>query len=86
MAFQFHTNKEKYFNWQYVNSKEAIVPFVEEHCQLNEKTRVLEIGCAEAGVLKAFVERGCQCVGVEIAAQRLEYARHFLKEPFKIQK
>ena len=83
MAFQFHTNKEKYFNWQYVNSKEAIVPFVEEHCQLNEKTRVLEIGCAEAGVLKAFVERGCQCVGVEIAAQRLEYARHFLKEPFE---
>ena len=83
MAFKFHKNKDKYFNWQYVNSKEAIIPFIETYCGLDENTRVLEIGCAEAGVLKAFVEKGCTCVGVELMENRLEYARHYMAEAMK---
>lgn len=80
MAFEFHKNKEKYFDWQYQNSRDAIVPFVEDKVQLNEATRVLEIGCAEAGVLKAFIEKGCQCVGIELQESRIDHAKHFMKD------
>ena len=57
--FEFHKNKPKYFLHQYQTAKDYIVPFVERDMTLGADTRVLEIGCAEAGVLKAFVEKGC---------------------------
>jgi SAM-dependent methyltransferase len=41
---------------------------------------VLEIGCAEAGVLKAFLERGAQAVGVDRNGKRLERGKAFLAE------
>ncbi|MEM9022170.1 MAG: methyltransferase domain-containing protein, partial [Bacteroidota bacterium] len=39
---------------------------------------VLEIGSAEAGVLKAFTELGCTCLGIELQESRVEHARHFM--------
>lgn len=78
MAFEFHTNKEKYFNWQYLNSKSAIIPFIEETIPVQTGTKVLEIGSAEAGVLKAFIEKGCICTGIELAEKRVELAKHFM--------
>jgi SAM-dependent methyltransferase len=38
----------------------------------------LEIGCGEAGVLKAFIDKGCTGVGVELEESRLVYAREWL--------
>lgn len=42
--------------------------------------RVLEIGCGEGGVLKAFINKGCEGVGVELDAPRIEDAKKFLPE------
>ena len=42
--------------------------------------RVLEIGSAEGGVLKAFVEEGCYCVGIELSENRTKLANEFQKE------
>ncbi len=42
--------------------------------------RVLEIGCGEGGVLKAFINKGCEGVGVELDASRIEDAQNFLPE------
>lgn len=42
--------------------------------------RVLEIGCGEGGVLKAFINKGCDGVGVEMDASRIENANKFLPE------
>ena len=42
--------------------------------------RVLEIGCAEAGVLKAFIEKGCTTLGVELDEPRLVLAKEFMAE------
>ncbi|MFN5799235.1 MAG: class I SAM-dependent methyltransferase, partial [Planctomyces sp.] len=39
---------------------------------------VLEIGCGEAGVLKAFTDRGCSAFGIELEESRLEHARTFM--------
>lgn len=80
MAFHFHSDKERYFRIQYENSKASIVPFVQELVPIGDYTRVLEIGCAEAGVLKPFLEMGATCAGIELHDERLQWARKFLHE------
>lgn len=80
MAFEFHKDKERYFNMQYETTKQFILPIIKKHATLNKDYRVLEIGCAEAGVLKAFTELECTCLGIELASNRLETARYFMKD------
>ncbi|MEN9571764.1 MAG: hypothetical protein RL172_2995 [Bacteroidota bacterium] len=78
--FEFHTDKQRYFNMQADNARQYVVPFVEKYLPLTPGMRVLEIGCAEAGVLKAFIEKGCVAVGVELDEPRLVLARQFMKD------
>ncbi len=82
MVYDFHNDAERYFNYQYLHSKEYIVPFVRKYLNFNNKLRVLEIGSAEAGVLKAFTELGHECVGVEISESRVNLAKRFMKNEF----
>ncbi len=78
--FEFHKDKERYFNIQYEISKNHIIPFVEPFVDLKKELKILEIGCAEAGVLKAFLELGHRCTGIELSKKRVELAKTFLKE------
>lgn len=78
--FEFHADKSVYFNYQYQTAKEYIIPFLEDSFELEPELNVLEIGCAEAGVLKAFLERGHKCVGIELMEHRVELANKFLNE------
>ena len=78
MAFDFHADKQRYFQIQYENAKTSVLPFVREHVSITSETRVLEIGCAEAGVLKPFLELGATCVGIELHAERIDWAKKFL--------
>lgn len=78
MAFDFHKDKQVYFNNQYTNSKEYIVPFTKDFWNSKPNARVLEIGSAEGGVLKAFTELGCTCYGVELMEERTELALQFM--------
>ena len=86
MAYDFHKQKEKYFTWQYENSKNFIVPFVGEYFAFGPETTVLEIGCAEAGVLKAFTDLGCRCTGIELSQDRVDLARQFMHEELSLGK
>lgn len=78
--FEFHKDKDRYFQMQYLASKESIVPFVEKEIMLGSNIKVLEVGCAEGGVLKAFLEKGCTCTGIELMEGRKERASVYLKE------
>ncbi len=78
--FEFHTNKQTYFNWQYYISRDYVLPFATQHLDKSHKLDILEIGCAEAGVLKAFTDLGHQCMGIELESSRLENAQFFMKE------
>ncbi len=82
MVYDFHNDAEQYFTYQYLHSKEYIVPLVNQYLDFSQKLRVLEIGSAEAGVLKAFTELGHDCVGVEISESRVNRAKHFMKTEF----
>jgi SAM-dependent methyltransferase len=78
MPYDFHKDKQVYFEHQYRNSQQYIVPFIEKIRPVGEPMRVLEIGCAEGGVLKAFTDLGCICTGIELKENRLELAREFM--------
>mgnify|MGYP000075898353 CR=1 FL=1 len=64
--FEFHKDRKRYFEMQILNTNKYVLPFIEEKFPVKAGMRVLEIGCGEGGVLKAFTDRGCIGVGVEL--------------------
>ncbi len=80
MAYEYHDDRRTYFDHQRLVTEEHVMPFIEGAKPIAPGARVLEIGCGEAGVLDAFLRRGCQCVGVDLNAKRLELGKHFLTE------
>lgn len=72
--YEFHADKDRYFDIQYRVTREHIIPFLNKHAPGKKFDRVLEIGCAEAGVLKAFLEEGAFCTGIELSTYRMEAA------------
>ena len=62
--FEFHTDLDRYFTMQYLTARDYIIPFLKDKNINVTQKRVLELGCAEAGVLKAFVEAGSFCMGI----------------------
>lgn len=78
--FEFHGDRKRYFDIQILNAEQYVIPFIEETFQIKPGMRVLEIGCGEGGVLKAFINRGCTGVGVELAPERVANGELWLKE------
>jgi SAM-dependent methyltransferase len=78
--FDFHQDRKRYFQIQYENAVAHVLPFIENSFSIKSHMRVLEIGAGEGGVLRAFTERGCKAVGVELDPLRVEWACGFLWE------
>ncbi|BAV08573.1 Methyltransferase domain-containing protein [Filimonas lacunae] len=78
--FEFHGDRKRYFDIQVANAEQYVIPFIEESFPIKPGTRVLEIGCGEGGVLKAFINRGCTGVGVELYEERVLNGMQWLKE------
>ena len=75
--FEFHADRKRYFDIQVMNAEKYVIPFIEEKFPVLPGMRVLEIGSGEGGVLKAFINKGCTGVGVELDAPRVVCAiRH----------
>ena len=83
MAFEFHKDKDTYIKWQYENAKNYVIPFIERYLPITKEMRVMEIGCAEGGVLKAFTDRGCFGFGVELQESRLRRAEQVFENELK---
>lgn len=77
--FEFHKNREQYFTMQVQNATQHVIPFIQQHKRVGEGTHVLEVGCGEAGVLKAFIAKGCTAVGVELYEDRLTEGKKYLQ-------
>ncbi len=78
--FEFHKDRKRYFEMQILNTNKYVLPFIEEKFPVKAGMRVLEIGCGEGGVLKAFTDRGCIGVGVELEDTRLTDGKQWLAE------
>lgn len=79
--YDFHENKSRYFEIQRWVTAEYIIPFLE--LPTGASLKVLEIGCGEAGVLKAFLDHGHTGMGIELSSSRVEMANFFLAEEVK---
>ncbi|NCU04344.1 MAG: class I SAM-dependent methyltransferase, partial [Chitinophagaceae bacterium] len=78
--FEFHADRKRYFDIQILNTEKYVLPFIEKVFSLKPGMRVLEIGCGEAGVLKAFIDKGCTAVGIELDESRLVNAREWMSD------
>ena len=77
--YEFHGNKQRYFDMTHQVTVGHIIPFLQSNWVFPKDMAVLEIGCGEAGVLKAFTDMGYKCTGIELEENRLEFAREFMK-------
>jgi 2-polyprenyl-3-methyl-5-hydroxy-6-metoxy-1,4-benzoquinol methylase len=79
--YDFHSDRFEYFKTQTLNTEKYVIPFIELFIgDIRSRKKVLEVGCAEGGVLKAFVDRGCLGTGVELDNLRVGQARTYLKD------
>lgn len=76
--FEFHADRRRYFEIQALNAGRYVIPFIEEKFPLTPGMRILEIGCGEGGVLKAFTDKGCVGVGVELEEGRVVNAKEYM--------
>jgi SAM-dependent methyltransferase len=72
-----YSNRKLYFDEQSATTNKYVIPYIEDVKQITQQSRVLEIGCSEAGNLKPFVDRQCTCVGVDINEYTIKLARDF---------
>lgn len=78
--FEFHGDRRRYFDIQVANAEQHLLPFIRAVFPIQPGMRVMEIGCGEGGVLKAFINAGCTGVGIDLDESRLVNARDWLKE------
>ncbi len=78
--FHFHEDRVLYFQHQTTNAEQYVIPFIEQRKAVLAGMRVLEVGSGEGGVLKAFLNRGCVGVGVELDLHKNEMATAMLAD------
>jgi SAM-dependent methyltransferase len=80
LALVQHLDDKVRFDQQVENSESYVLPFIEATKLLGQGVNVLEVGTAEGGVLLPFIRKGCYCVGVDLAPQRIDLAKGFLED------
>jgi 2-polyprenyl-3-methyl-5-hydroxy-6-metoxy-1,4-benzoquinol methylase len=76
---EFHTDYKRYFDIQLDNARKSVIPFIETGKPITQGMNMLEIGCGQGSLLRAFAEKGCVCVGVEMYPLWLEKAHEWLQ-------
>lgn len=80
MSLKHHGNAKLQFEQQYLNAKNYIIPWIENYKKIDSETQVMDIGCGEGGVLKAFVEKGCKGLGIDLSPERVKNAIELQKD------
>lgn len=77
MALKQHKDDQVKYDQQVDNSRSYVLPFIEETKSIGKGVNVMEIGCGEGGVLVPFMEKGANCVGVDLNPLRIDIANKF---------
>jgi SAM-dependent methyltransferase len=75
-----HFKRDIYFEEQAYTTATYVIPFISGSMDIKPGTRVLEIGCGEGGNLRPFLEAGCEVTGVDILAEKINYAETFFRD------
>ncbi|WP_143307753.1 class I SAM-dependent methyltransferase [Chitinophaga vietnamensis] len=78
MSLQHHTDATLRYQQQVDNSRDYVLPFIQQEFPQLEGLHVMEVGCGEGGVLTPMLEQGCRCVGVDLVPERIALANGFL--------
>ncbi len=65
---------EKHFYEQAEYTKKYLIPYFQKHIPDFHKLSVLEVGCAEGGLLEVFMELGMDVSGIELDPERAAIA------------
>ena len=69
---------EQHFHEQQLFAEKYLIPLLERHIPDFRQKRVLEVGCAEAGLLDYLQKLGMkELTGIELEASRVEIARKY---------
>ncbi len=68
-------NRQQYFEELAHTSEKYFLPYIMQFKKLTEGMHVLEIGCGDGGNLVPFARKGCNVLGVDMAASRIEVAK-----------
>lgn len=66
---------ERHFHEQKQFTKEYLLPYFQKQIPEFHKKKVLEVGCAEGGLLEALQEIGMHAAGIELNAERAAIAK-----------
>ena len=80
MALAQHKSIKVRIQQQIENAQDYLIPFIEQDLPLKDGMRVMEIGCGEGGVLKPFIDRGTNVVGVDLNVSRVRNANENFAE------
>jgi SAM-dependent methyltransferase len=61
---------EKHFQEQRRYAQSFLIPYLERRIPGFTRSKILEVGCAEGGVLDILEKSGCRAVGLELSAGR----------------
>lgn len=78
MAQPQHKDATLRYQQQVDNARTYVLPFIEQAIPVTEDLHVMEIGCGDGGVLVPFLQKGCRCVGVDVAPEKIALAQGFL--------
>ncbi|MDZ7373874.1 MAG: class I SAM-dependent methyltransferase [candidate division KSB1 bacterium] len=67
--------KRNYWRYQYELARLYLIPLLREWGIDVRGRRVLDVGCAEGGVLVACIEEGAEAIGLELSPSRAELAK-----------
>lgn len=66
---------EKHFYEQDEYTRKYLIPYFQKYIKDFHKLSVLEVGCAEGGLLNVFYEMGMKVAGVELSPERAHVAK-----------
>lgn len=66
---------EKHFYEQKEFTRNYLLPYFQKNIPNFHKARVLEVGCAEGGLMEVLLELGMDAHGVEISSERVQIAK-----------
>jgi 2-polyprenyl-3-methyl-5-hydroxy-6-metoxy-1,4-benzoquinol methylase len=71
--------RRAYWEYQYHLGKDYLIPLLSEWGVPFVDTKVMDIGCAEGGILCAFADIGVKGLGLEISNDRLTFAQETIQ-------
>lgn len=77
---QRHLDRQIYFNELANTSREFYIDYLKHFCNIDEKSKILEIGCGEGGNLLPFAEIGCEVTGIDLSSDRISQAKEFFSK------